>query len=91
MSLNSLNFLRDPEILTGGRRCGGLELDTHTYTSMPIHRLINKIPIQNENLRIFVGASIFMGILCIPKAFGKRTSNLLFVHTKTRRITSIAR
>ena len=40
---------------------------------MPIHRLINKIPIQNENLRIFVGASIFMGLLCVPKAMGGRT------------------
>ena len=40
---------------------------------MPIHRLINKIPIQNENLRIFVGACIFTGIICIPKAMGGRT------------------
>ena len=37
---------------------------------MPIHRLINRIPIQNENLRIFVGACIFTGIICIPKAMG---------------------
>ena len=40
---------------------------------MPIHRLINRIPIQNENLRIFVGACIFTGIICIPKAMGGRT------------------
>jgi len=52
--------------------CTHTHTHTHTYFKMAA-RLLNAIPIRNNNLKAIVGAVLVMGVACAPKYFSKST------------------